>query len=146
MNRRSMLGMLGLGAAVGPSVAKEMYATGTSSPAIGYTGNMRSDIPVPQEIPWDPVESLASAKRELAELTGDKASIIKRYMESDLYDYHMGYSNYKLENIDADIRCMKSFSESTKVRMHIERRAMRRYEMNRASVLERIESIIGGMK
>ena len=140
MNRRSMLGVLGLGAAAGPAVAKEMiYQTGgLSTPAIVATQDWKE----PGDIPWNPVESLARAKAEYNTLTGDPSAWIADYVAREYEEYVNGYSSYRLDNIDPDIRNMKSISESAKMRMFITRKAQRRYEASKNSVFQRIQELM----
>ena len=146
MNRRGVLGMLGLGAAAGPVVAKEMiYQTsykspGLSSPAVLGTHEW-SNAP-DQVIPWNPVESLARAKAEYNTLTGDPSAWIADYVAREYEEYVCGYSSYRLDNIDPDIRNMKSISESAKMRMFITRKAKRRYESSKDSLFQRIQELI----
>jgi hypothetical protein len=140
MNRRSMLGVLGLGAAAGPAVAKEMiYQTGgLSTPAIVATQDWKE----PGDIPWNPVESLARAKAEYNTLIGDPSAWIADYVAREYEEYVCGYSSYRLDNIDPDIRNMKSISESAKMRMFITRKAQRRYEASKNSVFQRIQELM----
>jgi len=140
MNRRGVLGMLGLGAAAGPAVAKEMiYQTGgLSTPAIVATQDWKE----PGDIPWNPVESLARAKAEYNTLTGDPSAWIADYVAREYEEYVCGYSSYRLDNIDPDIRNMKSISESAKMRMFITRKAQRRYEASKNSVFQRIQELM----
>lgn len=140
MNRRSMLGVLGLGAAAGPAVAKEMiYQTGgLSTPAIVATQDWKE----PGDIPWNPVESLARAKAEYNTLTGDPSAWIADYVAREMDEYLSGYSSLRLETIDPDIRNMKSLSESAKIRMAIERKAKRRYQASKNSMFQRIQELM----
>jgi len=135
-----MLGVLGLGAAAGPAVAKEMiYQTGgLSTPAIVATQDWKE----PGDIPWNPVESLARAKAEYNTLIGDPSAWIADYVAREYEEYVCGYSSYRLDNIDPDIRNMKSISESAKMRMFITRKAQRRYEASKNSVFQRIQELM----
>ena len=141
MNRRSMLGFLGLGAAAGPAVAKEMIyqssypSPGLSTPAILSTA---ADSP----IPWNPVETLAHVKKEYEVMTGNSSAWIADYIARELDEYHSGYSSFRFEHIEPDIRNMKSLSETTKVRMHFERKAKRRYESNKNHLWLRIQELM----
>lgn len=138
MNRRGVLGILGIGAAAGPAVVKQ------------YAGNsvIRSSPAIPdyeykdQAIEWNPAEALASAKREYAMLTGEPSKWIADYVAREWDEYMSGYSSIRLETIDPDIRNMKSFSESAKVRMYIERRAKRRFESNKNHLLARVQDLM----
>jgi hypothetical protein len=140
MNRRSMLGVLGLGAAAGPVVAKEMiYQTGgLSTPAIVATQDWKE----PGNIPWNPVEQLAHVKKEYDMMTGDASKWIADYVAREYDEYVCGYSSFRLDNIDPDIRNMKSISESAKMRMFITRKAKRRYESSKDSLFQRIQELM----
>ena len=141
MNRRGVLGMLGLGAAAGPAVAKEMIyqssypSPGLSTPAILSTA---ADSP----IPWNPVETLAHVKKEYEVMTGDSSAWIADYIAREYEEYVSGYSSFRLDNIDPDIRNMKSLSESAKMRMYFERKAKRRYESTSRNLLHRIQELM----
>ncbi len=138
MNRRGVLGMLGLGAAAGPVVAKEMiYQTSYPSPGLSTPANF-----VDQSIPWNPVENLARAKAEYNTLIGDPSAWIADYVAREMDEYLSGYSSLRLETIDPDIRNMKSLSESAKIRMAIERKAKRRYQASKNGLFQRIQELM----
>jgi hypothetical protein len=139
MNRRGVLGMLGLGAAAGPAVVSQLGSQG-STLAIPSTGGEYYDKV--EAIPWNPVEQLASAKREYEMLTGDGSRWIADYIAREMDEYVSGYSSFRLENIDPDIRNMKSFSEMAKIRMHIERKAKRRLESQKNHMWSRIQELM----
>lgn len=138
MNRRGVLGMLGLGAAAGPVVAKEMiYQTSYPSPGLSTPANF-----VDQSIPWNPVETLAHVKKEYEVMTGNSSAWIADYVARELDEYHSGYGSFRFEHIEPDIRNMKSLSETTKIRMHFERKAKRRYESNKNHLWLRIQELM----
>ena len=151
MNRRGVLGMLGIGAAAGPLVAKEVYQSmpamysGKSSLAIPSTGGEYYDK-VPDAIAWNPVERLAEAKREYDLLTADSAAWIQDFITREMDEYLDGYSSFSMDKIDADIRAMKSFSDTAKMRLHIERRAKRRHQKHTASMMGRIQELMKEVK
>ena len=138
MNRRSVLGMIGLGAAA-PAVVSQ-YATNSLSPPITSTiGYGSKDEAVDA---WNPVEQLADAKREYELLTSDPSKWIADYVSREMDEYRDGYSSFRYESIDADIRALKSFSETAKMRMHIERKAKRRHQSHTTSMLGRIQDLM----
>lgn len=138
MNRRSVLGMFGIGAAVGPAVAKEtIYQSSYPSPGLSTPANF-----VDQPTPWNPVETLAHVKKEYEVMTGNSSAWIADYIARELDEYHSGYSSFRLDNIDPDIRNMKSLSESAKMRMYFERKAKRRYESTSRNLLHRIQELM----
>lgn len=142
MNRRGFMSMLGIGAAAGPAVAKEMIykSPGLSTPAI--LGTQGWTDARDQAIAWDPVRQLAEAKQEYERITGDPSKWIADYVARELEEYHNGYSSFRFECIDPDIRNMKSLSETVKMRMYFERKAKRRYDLSKNSLLERIEYLL----
>ena len=137
MNRRSVLGVLGLGAAAGPAVAKEVIYK-QATPAITAT----QDWVEPGNIPWNPVENLARVKAEYNTMISDRSSWIADYVAREYDEYVCGYSSFRLDNIDPDIRNMKSISESAKMRMFITRKAQRRYESSKDSLFQRIQELM----
>jgi hypothetical protein len=145
MNRRGVLSMLGMGAAAGPAIAKQYVGNSVikSSPAIPSTGGQYDkDQFIDQAIPWDPVKSLKLAKEEFDILNSNRDKWIADYISREMDEYINGYGSYHYERIDADIRNMKSFSESAKMRMFIERKARRRYEQSKGSLLDRIKELM----
>jgi len=139
MNRRGVLGILGLGAAAGPAVAKDMiYQSSYPSPGLSTPAILSTDSP----IAWNPVETLAHVKKEYEMMTGDSSAWIADHIAREYEEYVSGYSSFRLDNIDPDIRNMKSLSESAKMRMHFERKAKRRYESTSRNLLHRIQELM----
>ena len=136
--------MLGIGTAAGPSVVKQ------------YAGNsvIKSSPPIPTdftdsigysdkaELEWNPVEQLAQARKEYDVLTKDPAVWIAEYAHREFTEYLDGYTSYRYETIDPDIRNMKSLSESAKMRMFFERKARRKQQQISSSVLGRIQMLM----
>jgi len=137
MNRRGILGMLGMGAVAGPAVVSQLGSQG-SVLAIPSTGG---EIYKDQAIPWNPVEQLAQARKEYDIMTKDPAAWIEEYIQLEMREYLDGYG-FAYDRIPADIRAMKSLSEQTKVRLHFERKARRRYEHNKGHIWDRIQEYI----
>lgn len=135
MNRRSILGMVGLGSIAGPAVAKEMIYPTEPSNALGF-------IPTTSGIGWNPVEQLDKAKKDYDFMLGDKARWIADTIANEYREHLDGYGVVRLETIDPDIRNMKSLSESTKVRMYIERKAKRRYESSKNNMFTHIQELM----
>jgi hypothetical protein len=140
MNRRGVLGMLGLGAAAGPAVISEAVSAYPVQTSIGYAISKESIDP--SNIPWNPVEALASAKREYDRMNGDPSMWIADYVAREWDEYMNGYSIIRLETIDPDIRNMKSFSESAKMRMFLERKAKRKLDSNKKHVWSRVQELM----
>ena len=143
MNRRSVLGMIGLGAAAGPAVVKQVVESTNIpyNPVTTYASTGDYNKASLAE-PWSPVEQLASAKREYELLTSDPSKWIADYVSREMDEYRDGYSSFRYESIDADIRALKSFSETAKMRMHIERKAKRRHQSHTTSMLGRIQELM----
>ena len=145
MNRRSMLGMIGLGAAAGPAVVSQAVSASpvpweqstVQTHGIGYSIAKET-----YDNAWNPVEALASAKREYSMLTEEPSKWIADYVAREWDEYMSGYSSIRVETIDPDIRNMKSFSESSKVRMYIERRAKRRLESQKNHLWSRVQELM----
>ena len=137
MNRRGILGMLGMGAVAAPAVvhqyASDAIGANGPSPPIGYSD--KAEL-------WNPVEQLAEAQREYDALTKDPAVWIADYVHREYKEYLDGYTSYRYELIDSDIRNMKSFSESAKMRMYLERKARRKQQQISNSVLGRIQMLM----
>ena len=91
---------------------------------------------------WNPVEQLAEAQKEYDALTKDPAVWIADYVHREYKEYLDGYTSYRYELIDSDIRNMKSFSESAKMRMYLERKARRKQQQISNSVLGRIQMLM----
>jgi hypothetical protein len=144
MNRRGVLGILGIGAAAGPAlISQSVEATPAILGSQGITSGFFSGKDnMTEAIAWNPVEQLADARREYALLTGDREKWVADWFTREWEEYQNGYSSYRIENIDADIRNMKSFSETAKVRMHIMRRAERRADSYTRNTFERIQQLL----
>lgn len=128
MNRRSMLGMLGIGSVAGPAVVQQM-AYDSPVPTTGISGPLGG---------WDVASKetnyLQKAREELDLINADPAKWIAERSMQEMTDYLQGYSSVNFNQIDPDIRNMKSITEKTKMRMYYERRARRRYEERKQSL------------
>lgn len=137
-----MLGLLGLGAAAGPSVAQEAF----NSISIGSQGS--TVVPTDYinkgavlDACWSPVEQLAEARKEY-DMLMDTDKWIADYIAREWNEHIAGYNPIRITDIDSDIRNMKSFSESAKIRMHVKRRAMHRLHNSRENVISRIQRLM----
>lgn len=137
MNRRSMLSMLGVGAAAGPAVVSQLGSQGVTSPPIPSTGGY-DFVDKAEVVQWNPVEALAEAKRDYEAITADPKAWISDFVAREWKEYMDGYTSYRYETIDPDIRNMKSLSETAKMRMFFERKAKRKQEQYAESALGRI--------
>ena len=132
--------MLGIGAAAGPAVVHQYasdvaktYPPISTTAGIGYSD--KAEL-------WNPVEQLAQARKEYEYLTKDSAAWIAEYAHREFTEYLDGYTSYRYETIDSDIRAMKSLSESAKMRMFFERKAKRKQQQISSSVLGRIQELM----
>lgn len=141
MNRRSALGFLGIGAVTGPAIAQEaVNAYGNpSNPFPSIDGSsLAGFIPINKDHDY-----MKECREKLAYLTNDPAEWMADRMVEELRDYHMGYNGVHYNNIDPDIRNMKSFTESAKMRMYIQRRVKRQYENQKASLVHQLAGYMG---
>jgi len=79
----------------------------------------------------------------LVAITSDPAKWISDRVTDEMKDWRMGFGGVRLNDIDPDIRNMKSVSETTKMRMYFERRAKRQAEVNQMSLTGRIAEYLG---
>ena len=148
MNRRSALGFLGIGAVTGPAIAQEaVNQIGFDPPVpssgfLGYTDDGKYDNHIGYSLSntRDPIKDW---QEKLSYLTNDPAKWIADRMAEELREYHMGYGSIHYNNIDPDIRNMKSITESAKIRMYIERRVKRQYESQKTSMMNQIAGYMG---
>lgn len=141
MNRRSALGFLGIGAVTGPAIAQEaVNKYGDASNPVPYLSGSKHDGFIHTNKDHD---YMKECREKLAYLTNDPAEWIANRMAEELRDYHMGYSGIHYNNIDPDIRNMKSITESAKVRMYMERRIKRQYESQKTSLMNQLAGYMG---
>lgn len=140
MNRRSILGLLGIGSVAGPAVASE---------AINKYGHIKQSSSYSGELYLSPMstkEQLNDLQSSYNKLIGNYEGCIADYISRELSDLRNGYSSINLNTLDPDIRCMKSFSETAKIRIQIERRAKRRYEDQKYSLEINIKDLLRFVK
>lgn len=135
MNRRNALSFLGLGSFAGPAISKELISASPSQHSEFISTKAQN-----------PVETLSRLKSELANLDSDPAKWIFDRASQDMKDYMMGYPGISYNQIDPDIRNMKSITESAKMRIYYERRARRSYESQKESLTYRITNFMGILK
>lgn len=141
MNRRGVLGMLGIGAAAPAIIRTNGPIVDSVVPSTQGSAGHFSDMVTP----WDPVEQLAEAKKEYEIITSQPAKWMEDFITREWQEYLDGYSSYRIENIDPDIRAMKSFSENAKMRLYLERKARRRHERYLETLSGRIQQIMRGI-
>jgi hypothetical protein len=82
-------------------------------------------------------------QEQLSLITSDPAKWIAQRVTDEMKDWRMGFSGVRFNDIDPDIRNMKSITEVAKMRMYFERRATRQAEVNQTSLTARIAEYLG---
>ena len=149
MNRRGMLSFLGIGA-VGASTLGVQQTSSVVTPnwkqATNYDiGSWIDKKPYTDATPMvkDTTAYLKEMQDALSSITSDPAKWIAGRVTDEMKDWRMGCSGIRFNDIDPDIRNMKSVSETTKMRMYFERRAARQAEVNQTSLTHRIAEYLG---
>ena len=143
MNRRSMLGILGIGAAAGPAVVQQMASNPVTSgfPSPGIDKQYIADqIAVPTV---NHAERLKELQNQLSIITEEPAKWMAEQLAQELKDWRMGYASINYANIDPDIRNMKSITESAKMRIYFERKVRRQLENNKDHLMRSIAVYMG---
>lgn len=140
MDRRSMLSFLGLGAAAGPAIVQQ-YSSNPVPPM--YAHHDDASIKATLASVGDQKEYVKRMQEELSFINSDPAKWIAERALNDMKDYMMGYSGVSYNQIDPDIRNMKSITELAKMRIYYERRAKRNYETQKESLTHRITEALG---
>lgn len=136
MLRRNFLQMLGLGGAASSVLASDFPVKQYS--AKGFSLGSQALPTSLQELPLG--EQLASARRDYERFTArGKASFVSSMLKEWRDDGH--YTHY--DHIDPDLQDMKSWSRSTKLRVHMERKAEARWHSNERYLLNHISSLLG---
>ena len=143
MNRRSMLSFLGIGA-VGASTlgAHAGNPVPSTEATTGYWIDKKSYTDATPMVK-DTTDYIKEMQDQLSSITGDPSKWIADRLAEEMKDWRQGYSGVRYENIDPDIRNMKSISEATKMRMYFERKVKRQMEINQTSLSHRIAEYLG---
>jgi hypothetical protein len=91
----------------------------------------------------DTATYLKDMQDQLSLITSDPAKWIAQRVTDEMKDWRMGFSGIRFNDIDPDIRNMKSITEVAKMRMYFERRATRQAEVNQTSLTHRIAEYLG---
>ena len=145
MNRRSMLSFLGIGA-VGASTIGTQSDMNPVPSTHGTTYDMGySIVKETYDTPMvkDTATYLKDMQDQLSLITSDPAKWIAQRVTDEMKDWRMGFSGIRFNDIDPDIRNMKSITEVAKMRMYFERRAARQAEVNQTSLTHRIAEYLG---
>ena len=144
MNRRGMLSFLGIGAVgastLGAHAGNPVPSTHSTTYDMAY-----SITKEPYDIPMvkDTTAYVKEMQEQLSLITSDPAKWIAQRVTDEMKDWRMGFSGVRFNDIDPDIRNMKSITEVAKMRMYFERRATRQAEVNQMSLTARIAEYLG---
>ena len=142
MNRRSMLSFLGIGAVAGTAVGSRGFDSPIPSTQDSYWIDNKSYVDATPMVK-DTTSYVKEMQEQLSLITSDPAKWIAQRVTDEMKDWRMGFGGVRLNDIDPDIRNMKSVSETTKMRMYFERRAKRQAEVNQMSLTGRIAEYMG---
>jgi hypothetical protein len=140
-----MLSFLGIGAVgastlSGPSGMNPVPSTHGTTYDIGYSIAKESySTPMVE----DRATTLKRMQDDLFGLTSDPAKWVASRLAEEMKDWRMGYSNVRYNDIDPDIRYMKSITETAKMRIYFERKVKRQAEMQQTSLTHRIAEYLG---
>ena len=144
MNRRSMLSFLGIGAAGASTLgAHSGFDNPVPSTQGSYYNPEKSYVAYDTPMVKDTTAYVKEMQEQLSLITSDPAKWIAQRVTDEMKDWRMGFGGVRLNDIDPDIRNMKSVSETTKMRMYFERRATRQAEVNEMSLTHRIAEYMG---
>jgi hypothetical protein len=134
-----MLSFLGLGAAAGPALVQQYSSNPVPTQGYYDDGAIKASL----ASVGDQKEYVKRMQEELGFINSDPAKWIADRALSDMKDYMMGYSGVSYQNIDPDIRNMKSITELAKMRIYYERKAKRQFEVQKESLTHRIAEALG---
>jgi len=133
-----MLSFLGIGA-VGASTLG-VQQSNMNNPVPSTQGSYYApDVPMVK----DTSGYIKEMQEQLSAITSNPAKWIAQRVTDEMKDWRMGFSAVKFNDIDPDIRNMKSVTETAKMRMYFERRAARQAEVNQTSLTHRIAEYLG---
>jgi hypothetical protein len=136
MMRRGFLAMLGLGPVA--SLISQHQSSNIPEVAVRQSGSILS-YSNPMEVP----EVDHSWEKDMFQtMTTDKSGWIETKKKELVREFFRGYRSPT--SIDPDIRAMKSFSESAKMRLQIQREAEKSYEETFADISARMKSRLFG--
>ena len=142
MNRRSMLSFLGIGA-VGASTLGAHAGIVPSTHGSMIYGGSGEKYSIDTPMVKDTTAYVKEMQEQLSLITSDPAKWIAQRVTDEMKDWRMGFSGVRFNDIDPDIRNMKSITEVAKMRMYFERRAIRQAEVNQTSLTHRIAEYLG---
>jgi len=142
VNRRSMLSFLGIGAVGASTLGVQSDMNPVPSTQGSYWIDKKSYVDATPMVK-DTTAYVKEMQEQLSLITSDPAKWIAQRVTDEMKDWRMGFSGVRFNDIDPDIRNMKSITETTKMRMYFERRAKRQAEVNQTSLTHRIAEYLG---
>ena len=142
MNRRGMLSFLGIGAVGASTLGVQSGMNPVPSTHDSYWIDKKSYVDATPMVK-DTATYLKDMQDQLSLITSDPAKWIAQRVTDEMKDWRMGFSGVRFNDIDPDIRNMKSITEVAKMRMYFERRAARQAEVNQTSLTHRIAEYLG---
>ena len=143
MNRRSMLSFLGIGAVGASTLGAQSGMNPVPSTHGSYYQPEKHYAAHDTPMVKDTTAYLKEMQDQLSLITSDPAKWIAQRVTDEMKDWRMGFSGVRFNDIDPDIRNMKSITEVAKMRMYFERRAKRQAEVNQTSLTHRIAEYLG---
>ena len=143
MNRRSMLSFLGIGAVGASTLGVQSDMNPVPSTQGSYYNPEKTYVAYDTPMVKDTATYLKDMQDQLSLITSDPAKWIAQRVTDEMKDWRMGFSGVRFNDIDPDIRNMKSITEVAKMRMYFERRAARQAEVNQTSLTHRISEYLG---
>ena len=143
MNRRSMLSFLGVGAVGASTIGAQSGMNPVPSTQGSYYNPEKSYVAYDTPMVKDTSGYIKDMQEQLSLITSDPAKWIADRVTDEMKDWRMGFSGVRFNDIDPDIRNMKSITEVAKMRMYFERRATRQAEVNQTSLTHRIAEYLG---
>jgi hypothetical protein len=137
-----MLSFLGIGAVGASTLGVQSGMNPVPSTHDSYWIDKKSYVDATPMVK-DTTAYVKEMQDQLSTITGDPAKWIADRLAEELKDWRQGYSSVRYENIDPDIRNMKSITETAKMRMYFERKVKRQMEINQTSLSHRIAEYLG---
>jgi hypothetical protein len=138
-----MLSFLGIGAVGASTLGVQSDMNPVPSTQGSYYNPEKSYVAYDTPMVKDTATYLKDMQDQLSLITSDPAKWIAQRVTDEMKDWRMGFSGVRFNDIDPDIRNMKSITEVAKMRMYFERRATRQAEVNQTSLTQRIAEYLG---
>jgi hypothetical protein len=138
-----MLSFLGVGAVGASTLGAQsgMNPVPSTEATTGYWIDNKSNYASPMV--EDRATALKRMQDDLFGITSDPSKWIADRLAEEMKDWRLGYSNVRYNDIDPDIRYMKSITETAKMRIYFERKVKRQAEMQQTSLTHRIAEYLG---